>query len=149
MDIILLKDVDKVGYKHDLVSVKNGFGRNYLIPKRLAVIANDSNRKRLAELKKQAENKILKNLEQYKELAAKLDGVSLKIGAKTGTTGKIFGSVTNFQIGEALKEQFDVEIERKRITIEGDEIKTLGEYVATLDFHPEVQAKVNFEVVAE
>lgn len=148
MEIILLKDVDKVGYKHDLVTVKDGYGRNYLIPQRLAVIANDSNRKRLAELKRQEEARIAANIEVYKEMAQKLEGAKIKIGAKTGTSGKIFGSVTNIQIGQALLDQMGVEIDRRRITIK-DEVKTLGEYVAHLDFHPEVQVDLDFEVVAE
>lgn len=149
MEIILLKDVDKVGYKHDVVSVKNGYGRNYLIPRRLAVIANASNKKRLSELKRQEEARIAKNIEQYKEMAEQLKDAKIKIGAKTGTSGKIFGSVTNIQIGQALQDQLNVEVDRRRISIEGEDIKTLGDYVANLDLHPDVQVKLNFEVVSE
>jgi len=148
MEVILLKDVDKVGYKHDLVTVKNGHGRNFLIPQRLAVIANASNKKRLSELKRQEEAKIAKNIEQYQEMAEQLKGAKIKIGAKTGTSGKIFGSVTNIQIGQALQDQMNMEVDRRRISIEGD-VKTVGEYVANLDLHPDVQVKLDFEVVSE
>ena len=148
MDIILLEDIDKVGYKHEVVSVKNGFGRNYLIPKGLALIANDTNKRRLEDLKRREAASEAKKLDVYKEMAEKLQGQTLKIGAKAGTSGKIFGSVTNVQIIAALKEQFDVEIERRKVELP-NEVKTLGSYTATLKLHPEVVTDLDFEVIAE
>ena len=148
MEVILLKDLDKVGDKHTIVSVKNGYGRNYLIPQGLALIANVSNRKRLDDLKRQEETKEAKAVGKYQEIANKLNGVTLKIGAKAGTSGKIFGSVTNIQIAAALKDQHGVEIERKKIELP-EEVKTIGAYKAILNLHKDVDCVVNFEVVEE
>ncbi|HMY83795.1 MAG TPA: 50S ribosomal protein L9 [Saprospiraceae bacterium] len=148
MDIILLKDIDKVGNKHEIVKVKDGYGRNYLIPQGFAVVANAGNRKMLAELVKQEDRKEAKRVDEYKEIAAKLTDVTLKIGAKAGTSGKIFGSVTNIQISNALKDQVGVEIERKKIILE-DDIKTLGTYSAKLNLHKDVQSTVAFEIIEE
>src|SRR5210317_213004 len=105
MEVILIKDVDKLGYKHDLVSVKPGFGRNFLIPQGFALIANDINRKKLEDLKAKEAAVEAARLSEYVEMAEKLKDVTLRIGAKSGTSGKIFGSITNIQIGNALKEQ--------------------------------------------
>ncbi len=138
MDIILLQDIEKVGDKHEIVSVKNGYGRNYLIPKGMAIIANEANRKRLDDLKQEEAAEEAKLVGHYQELAEKVGDNVLKVAAKAGTSGKIFGSITTIQIAAALKEQLDVEIDRKKITIP-EEIKELGEYDITLDFHPEVQ----------
>ncbi len=148
MDIILLKEVDKVGDKHEVVTVKNGFGRNYLIPQKLAIIANKSNMARLNELKRQEEAREAKNIGAYQEIAERLSSAVLKIGAKAGTSGKIFGSVTNVQIGQALKEQLDIDVERRKIVLQ-DDVKELGTYTANVNLHKDVAAKVNFEVVAE
>ena len=148
MDIILLKDIDKVGEKHEIVTVKSGYGRNYLIPQGLALIANTTNRKRLAELKRQDGIREQKMIGTYQEIATKLVGATLKIGAKAGTSGKIFGSVTNIQLATALKEQLGIEIDRKKIILP-EEVKTLGNYVAVLELHPDVKPNVNFEVVEE
>ena len=148
MDIILLKDIDKVGDKHEIVTVKNGFGRNYLIPKGVALIANAANRKKLDELKAKEDAVETQKVDVYKEMAAKLEGKVLRIGAKAGTSGKIFGSVTNIQIIQALKEQFDIEVERKKVVLPED-LKNVGTYVADLKLHKEVLVKLNFEVVAE
>ena len=148
MDIILLKEIDKVGDKHEIVSVKSGYGRNYLIPQGLALIANTSNRKRLAELKKQDANREAKMLGTYQEMATKLDGAVLKIGAKAGTSGKIFGSVTNVQLAAALKDQFNLEVERRKIKFT-EEVKNLGTYTAILELHPEVKPQVSFEVTED
>ena len=148
MDIILLKDIDKVGNKHEIVKVKDGYGRNYLIPQGFAVVANAGNRKMLAELVKQEDRKEAKRVDEYKEIAAKLTDVTLKIGAKAGTSGKIFGSVTNIQTSNALKDQVGVEIERKKIILE-DDIKTLGTYSAKLNLHKDVQSTVAFEIIEE
>jgi len=148
MDIILLKELDKVGGKHEIVKVKDGYGRNFLIPQGLAIVANAGNRKMLNELVKQEDKKESKRLDEYKEMAAKLDGVTLKIDAKAGTSGKIFGSVTNVQIANALKEQAGIEIERKKIVLE-EEVKSIGTYSAKLNLHKDVQTSVAFEIIEE
>ncbi len=148
MEIILLRDIDKVGDKHEIVTVKNGYGRNYLIPKGFAIIANDKNRLRLEELKKDEEAKEAQLVGTYQAIADKLKDQTLKIGAKAGTSGKIFGSVTNVQIAQALKEQFDVEVERKKIEIP-EEVKNIGTYQAILNLHKEVVTEINIEVVEE
>ncbi len=148
MEIILLKDVDKVGDKHTIVSVKNGYGRNYLIPQGAALIANESNRKRLAELRRREAAQELKMKDTYQDMANALTGKVLKIGAKAGTSGKIFGSVTALQLAAALKDQFSLEIPRRKIELP-ENVKTLGEYTAKLNLHPEVIADLAFEVVGE
>ena len=111
MDIILLQDVEKVGDKHTIVTVKDGYARNYLIPQKLALIANDTNRRRLADLRRREEAAENKKLSVYQDMAAKVEGKVLKIGAKAGTSGKIFGSVTNVQLSAALKDQLGLEVE--------------------------------------
>ena len=148
MEIILLQDVEKVGDKHTIVSVKNGYGRNYLIPQGMALIANRTNRRRLADLQRREDAMNQKKLGLYEEMAEKLKDAVLKIGAKAGTSGKIFGSVTNIQLAAALKEQYGVEVERKRVVLP-EEVKTIGTYEATLNLHPQVQPVVKFEVVEE
>jgi large subunit ribosomal protein L9 len=122
MEIILKEDVKNVGYRLDVIEVKAGFGRNYLIPKGLAVIANKSNLKVLAEDVKQAQNKLAKLKDEAEAIAKKLTGLTLSIGAKVGESGKIFGSVTTIQIADALKEQ-GIEIDRKKIDLP-DEVNT-------------------------
>ena len=148
MEVILLETVDTLGDKHEIVKVKAGFGRNYLIPQKMAIIANKSNLARLNEMKSQEAAREAKLLGHYQEIAAKLADSKLKIAAKAGTTGKIFGSVTNVQIAQALKEQLEVDVERRKIELQ-EEVKTLGEYTADLKLHPEVEATVSFEVVAD
>lgn len=148
MEVILLRDVDKVGGKHEVVSVKNGYGRNYLIPQKMAIIANTTNRKRLADLVRQEDSKQAKFVGAAQELADKLKGKVLKIGAKAGTSGKIFGSVTPLQLENALKDQFNVEVDRKRIELP-EEVKTIGTYKMRLDLHKEVVVEMDFEVVEE
>ena len=148
MDIILLKELDKVGGKHEIVKVKDGYGRNFLIPQGLAIVANAGNRKMLNELVKQEDKKESKRLDEYKEIASKLKDVTLKIGAKAGTSGKIFGSVTSVQIANALKEQAGIEIERKKIVLE-EEVKSIGTYSAKLNLHKDVQTSVAFEIIEE
>lgn len=148
MDIILLQDVEHVGYKHELVTVKNGYGRNYLIPQGMALIANSANRARLKELQRREDATEAKRLGEYQDMANKLDGQVLRIGAKAGTSGKIFGSVTNIQIINALKEQFDLDIERRKVQLP-DNVKELGTYTMVLNLHKEVKPEVKFEVVSE
>lgn len=148
MDIILLKDVDNLGFKHDLVSVKAGFGRNFLIPQGLGLIANERNKKKLDDLMSKESAAEAARLSEYVEMAAKLKDVTLKIGAKSGTSGKIFGSITSVQIGNALKEQCEIEIDRRKIVIP-EEVKELGTYEVTLNLHPEVSTNVKIDVVKE
>ena len=148
MNLILLKDMDKLGYKHDVVTVKNGYGRNFLIPQGLAVIANPINMKKLDTILAGEKAKEAARVEDYKDLLTKLDGVTLKVGVKAGTTGKIFGSVTNLQLAQALKEQFEVEIERRKIVIPED-VKELGTYKATLNLYEDIVGEVDFELIQE
>ncbi|MCO6475556.1 MAG: 50S ribosomal protein L9 [Phaeodactylibacter sp.] len=148
MDIILLDDIEKVGDKHEIVSVKPGYARNYLIPQGLALVANDTNRAKLDEIKQKEAEELAARKAEFEEIARKLEGQVLKIGAKAGTSGKIFGSVTNVQVSAALKEQFDIDVDRRKIKLP-EEIKVLGEYNIDLDLHPEVPIKLNFEVVEE
>ena len=148
MEIILLKDVEKLGYKHDVVTVKNGYGRNYLIPQGMAVIANAANREKLDKILADIEAKEAAKLDEYKALAEKLEGQTLKIGVKAGTSGKIFGSVTNLQVANALVEQYEAEVERKKIVLD-ENIKQVGAYELVLQLHKEVAATMNMELVAE
>ncbi len=148
MEIILLKNMDKVGDKHDIVTVKPGYARNYLIPQGLAIVANAPNRAKLAELIKIEEEKEAARLEEYQALAETMKSLDLEIGAKTGTTGKIFGSVTNIQIAQALRDKHEIDIERKKILIEED-IKTIGDYTAEIKLHKEVTVQLPFKVVSE
>ena len=148
MEIILLKDVEKLGYKHDVVTVKNGYGRNYLIPQGMAVIANATNKAKLEKILADIEAKEAAKIDDYKALAEKLEGQTIKIGVKAGTSGKIFGSVTNLQIANALVEQFEAEVERKKIVLD-ENIKEVGTYEVVLQLHKEVAATMNIELVAE
>lgn len=147
MEVILKQDIKKLGEKDDVVTVKPGYGRNYLIPQGFAVLATESAKKVLAENIRQAQFKQEKIKKDATELAGKLEGVKLTIGAKAGETGKIFGSVNSIQISDALKKQ-GFEVDRRRITFE-TEPKVIGEYVANLNLHKEVKVQVPFEVVAE
>lgn len=147
MKIILKENVANLGYKDDVVEVKDGYGRNYLIPQGKAVIANASALKQLAENQKQRAHKIAKMLEDAKAAAAALEGVSLTIGAKASTTGTIFGSVNNIQIAEAL-EKLGHNIDRKIIVLK-ESVKELGKYTAKINLHKEVSVEIPFEVVAE
>lgn len=148
MNVILLKDVEKLGYANDVVTVKPGYGRNFLIPQGMAVIANAANKEKLdAELQRiEAEENA--RVDEFKALAAKLDGQKLNIGAKAAESGKIFGSVTNVQLAIALEEQLGVTIPRKKIVLDSD-VKELGTYSAVVKFHKEVQTPIEFEVVRE
>ena len=148
MEIILLQSIDNLGYKHDVVSVKPGYGRNYLIPQGYGIIANDKNRKKLEKILQEEAAKENARIEDYKEMAKLIKGQSVKIGVKSGTSGKIFGKVTNIQIANALKENFDIEIERKKIEL-AEEPKEIGSYTAKVNFHPEVIEELNFELIKE
>ena len=148
MEVILKEDVANLGYKDDIVHVKDGYGRNFLIPQGKAVIASESARKVLAEVLKQRAHKIAKIKEEAEALAEKMKGVSLTIGAKTSSTGTIFGSVTNIQIAEELA-KLGFEIDRKFIRIKEDAVKEVGSYNATARLHKEVSVEIPFEVVSE
>jgi len=147
MEVILKQDIKKLGEKDDIVTVKPGYGRNYLIPQGFAVLATPSAKKVIAENLKQAQFKQEKIKKDAEAIAAKLEGVKLTIGAKAGESGKIFGSVNTIQVADALKKQ-GFEVDRRRITFE-TEPKFIGEYIANLNLHKEVKVQVPFEVVAE
>jgi len=148
MEIILKKDLKGLGYKNDIVKVKNGYGRNFLIPQGVAVLATDSNKKMQAEEIKQSSFKEQKLRAEATATAAKFADVTVKVGAKAGDSGKIFGSVTNIQLAEALKKA-GYDVERKNIEMNEDAIKTLGTYSAKVRLFKEINATINFEVVAE
>ena len=147
MDLILIEDVAGLGYKNDIVSVKKGYGRNYLIPQGKAVIASESARKVLAENLKQRAHKLAKIKADAEELAAKLAPVALTIATKVSATGTIFGAVNNIQIAEALA-KLGFEIDRKTIVVK-ETVKEVGSYTATVKLHKEVSVEIPFEVVAE
>jgi large subunit ribosomal protein L9 len=148
MEIILLKDVESLGYKYDVIAVKNGFARNYLIPQKIAVIANGDNRTKRDEIVNKYEAEMTQRVDEFKAIADKLAGAVVKIVAKAGTSGKIFGSVTSIQLVQAIKDQLGLDVERRMVTIE-EEVKTLGTYVAKANLHKEVEASINFEVIAD
>jgi large subunit ribosomal protein L9 len=148
MEIILLQDVNKLGQKDDIVNVKSGYGANYLIPNGYAIAATPSAKKMHAENLRQRAHKEEKIKVDAQQMASKLEGISLVVGAKTSSSGKIFGSVNTIQIAEALKEKgFD--IDRKNITLPEDQIKEVGKYKAVIKLHREVKVEVDFEIVAE
>lgn len=148
MEVILKQDVSNLGLKDDLVAVKDGYARNFLIPKNMAIIASTSAKKMHAETVKQRQHKEQKLRDEAEALKEKLQDVKLTIGAKTSTKGKIFGSVNNIQIAEALKKDGH-EIDRKNIKIKDDQIKEVGSYAATIKLYRDITVDVNFEVVAE
>lgn len=147
MKIILKEDITNLGYKDDVVEVKNGYGRNYLIPQGKAVIASESALKVLAENQRQRAHKLAKIKADAEAVAKTLEGVALTIGAKVSSTGTIFGSVTPIQIADALAKEGH-EIDRKLISIKGA-VKEIGKYEAVVKLHKEVQVTIPFEVVAE
>ena len=147
MQVILKEDVINLGYKDDVVTVKDGYGRNFLIPTGKAVIASESARKVLAENLKQRAHKLAKIKTDAEELAVKLNGLTLTMGAKTSATGTIFGSVNNIQVAEELAKK-GFEIDRKTIVIK-DSIKEVGTYKAIVKLHREVSAEITLEVVSE
>ena len=148
MQVILIQDVNNLGGMHELVSVKNGYARNYLIPQKMAVEANPGNMKMLEEKQKVKARKEEKLLSAINDVVNKLKEGPLKIGAKVGTSGKIFGSVTSVQISRAIREQKGYEIDRRRITII-DDVKEPGTYKAKIEFGNSNETEVEFEVVPE
>ena len=148
MEVILIQDVARLGSKDDVVKVKDGFGRNYLIPQKMAVIATDSAKKVLAENTKQRAHKEAKLKDLALSVAEKLKTVQLVIGAKTSSTGKIFGSVNTIMLAEAINAK-GFEVDRKQINISEDSIKEVGNYTAKIKLHKEVVVELGFEVVSE
>jgi len=147
MEVILKQDVKNLGDKDDVVNVKPGYGRNYLLPKGFAILATPSARKVLAENLKQAQFKQEKIRKDADAIAARLEGVTLTIGAKAGESGKIFGAINTIQLADALKKE-GFEVDRRRITFDS-EPKFVGDYTANINLHKEVKVKVPFSVVAE
>lgn len=148
MEVILIQDVDNLGSAHEKVSVRNGYARNYLIPRKLAVEANPSNLKQLDERVKQLQKKEAKLMAEVNKVIEVLKAAPIRIGAKTGTSGKIFGSVTSVQLARAIRDQKGYEIDRRRIHIL-DEVKELGMHKAKIDFGGGNETEIEFEVTAE
>lgn len=148
MDVILKTNVEHLGEKDELVSVKAGYGRNYLIPQGKAILATASARKMHEETMRQRSHKASKVLDEAKAMAEKLSGVTVKIGAKVGEAGKIFGSVNNIQLAEALKDAGHT-VDRKAISLNDSTIKEVGTYKATIKLHKEISVEIDFEVVGE
>ena len=149
MEIILMQDVAHLGYKDDIVTVKNGYANNYLIPQGMAVMATAGAKKMLAETLKQRAFKAEKIKQEAEAVAAKLNGLTVRIAAKAGASGKMFGSVNAIQIADALKEQHQIEVDRKKIMIVGDTIKETGTHTANINLHREVKAEITLDVYAE
>lgn len=148
MEIILLENRQDLGYKDEIINVKDGYARNFLIPKGYAIMATKSARKVRDENLRQRAHKEEKIRNEAKEVAVKMDGVTLTIGAKTSSKGKIFGSVNTIQIAEALTAK-GFEIDRKNISLKDDAIKEVGKYSAIISLHKEVSVEIDFEIVAE
>jgi large subunit ribosomal protein L9 len=148
MEVILIQDVDNLGGANDLVKVRNGYARNFLLPRKLAVEASPGNRAQLEEKMKQRKKKEQAMLAEVNNVIEKLNEAPLKVGAKSGTSGKIFGTVTSLQLSRAIRDQKGYEIDRKKITLP-DEVKELGTYKAHIDFGNGKTTDVDFEVVGE
>lgn len=148
MQVILIKDVDNLGSAHELVEVKPGYARNYLIPQKFAIEASQSNLKVLEERRKQFRKREEALMAEIAKVTEVLKESPVKVGAKTGTSGKIFGSVTSIQIARAIREQKGYEIDRRRITITED-VKEIGTHKAQIDFGKENVLEIEFEVVGE
>lgn len=148
MQVILIKDVDNLGAANELVDVRPGYARNYLIPQKYALEASESNRKVLEERQKQLKKREEKLMAEINKVREVLTQGAVKVGAKTGTSGKIFGSVTAIQIARAIREQKGYEIDRRRIVIL-DEVKEIGTYKAQIDFGKDNVVDMEFEVVGE
>ncbi len=149
MEVILKQDVLNLGYANEKVTVKPGYARNYLIPQGIAIPATESNKKVLAETLKQKAHKEAKIKKSAEDLSQSLKDIVVKIGAKAAESGKIFGSVNAIQIAQALKEQFNFDIDRKKIHVDQEHIKELGTYKAKVHLHKEVHIEISFEVFAE
>jgi large subunit ribosomal protein L9 len=148
MEVILTQDVEKLGQENELVKVRPGFARNFLLPRGMAVVATEGSRKQLAEREKQSGRREEQLLKQIGTVQEKLKSTSLRIGAKSGTSGKIFGSVTTHMISDAIKKQTNIVIDRKKIVLPED-VSMLGNYTAHINLHKDVAVDVPFEVVSE
>jgi large subunit ribosomal protein L9 len=148
MDVILLQDVDKLGAANEMVKVRSGYARNYLFPQKLAVVADESQKKQLTERQKQDDRREEKMLQKINDVQEQLKSVTYTVGAKTGTSGKIFGAVTTIQLAHAIKKQSGITVDRKKISF-NEEIEALGNYTANVHLHKDVLVTVNFEVVAD
>jgi large subunit ribosomal protein L9 len=149
MEVILKQDVLNLGYTNEKVNVKPGYARNFLIPQGIAILATESNKKMLAETLKQKAHKESKIRQSAEDISESLKNVTVKIGAKAAESGKIFGSVNAIQVSQALKEQFDIDIDRKKIHVDHEHIKELGNYKAKVHLHKDVQVEISLEVFAE
>lgn len=149
MKIILKKDIPSLGYTNEIINVKKGYARNYLIPQGFAILATEANKKNLSEVLKQKSFKEEKIRKEAEALAKALANITVKIGAKAAPTGKIYGSVNAIQIAEAIKEQFKYDIDRKKIELDDESIKETGNYTAKINLHKEINVMLNFEVIAE
>lgn len=149
MEIILKQDVANLGYKDDIVTVKNGYANNYLLPQGMAIIATPSNKKVHAENMRQRAFKEEKIRKDAETLQAALNGKTVKLIAKVGENGQLFGSINNIQVAEALLAQHNYEIDRKQIVVDGSKIKEVGTYTAMVNIYKEIKAELNLEVVAE
>ncbi|MDR1182965.1 MAG: 50S ribosomal protein L9 [Bacteroidales bacterium] len=149
MDVILKEDVLNLGFENDIVSVKNGYARNYLFPKRLAILATESNRKVLSETIKQRSRKLEHLKSDAEAIVSKLNNITVKVKVKSSEEGTVYGSVTNIHIADALKDQFNIEIDRRKINIGNKHIKELGQYKITVPLQKEVCAEFTVDVVAE
>jgi large subunit ribosomal protein L9 len=149
MDIILREDIQNLGYANDLVSVKNGYARNYLFPRRLAIPATEGNRKMREETMRQQSRKLAKYKADAEVLAAKLNEITLQLKVKVSEEGSVYGSVGNIQIAEALNTQYGLDIDRKKIIVPGTHIKELGEHKVSIPLQKDVVAEFTVEVIAE
>ena len=149
MELILTQDVQGVGYKNNLITVKDGYGRNFQIPKGYATVATDSKKKALAEMKKQQAYKEEKIVKEAESLAELLKDTELTIGVKAGTSGKIFGSVNSIMVANAIKEAKDLDIDRKKINIDEDHIKEVGKYTAKVKLYKDVSVDISLDVIGE
>ena len=149
MEVILVQDVQNLGFADDLVKVKDGYGRNYLIPQGYAILATPARKKMLTETLKQRAFKAEKIRKEVEFMAGKIEGLTLKILTKASEKGTIFGSVNTIMVANALKEQHDIEIDRRKIILKDDHIKELGNYTAQVQIHKDFKVTVNLEVVAD
>ncbi|MBU0488492.1 MAG: 50S ribosomal protein L9 [Bacteroidetes bacterium] len=149
MELILIQDVETLGHKDDIVVVRDGYGRNFLIPQKRAILATPSAKKILAENLKQRAFKEDRIKKEATTVAESMKAMVVKVGAKVSSTGKIFGSVTTMQLAEAIEKQYKIQVDRKKITIKGDTVKEVGQYDANIKLHREVDVDFKFEVFAE
>lgn len=149
MQVILIEDVANLGFKDDIVNVKNGYANNYLLPQGMAIIATESNRKVLAENIRQRARKEEKIRTEASTLKTALDGKTVRVAVKVGENGQLFGAINNIMVADALKEQHNYDVDRKKIVVDGNKIKEIGSYQVAVNVYRDIKAQVNLEVVAE